>query len=227
MPKKVLILSLISILAIGTVFSLLFAGSYLIKSDKLQKADAIVVPMGSIPDRLLYASDLYQQGWAGKVIFVEEYNESLNLLKSRGITIKSSSQQMANAAIQLGIHPDNLIIIPGDAQSTQMEAQQLHQFLEGNNQILKLDTLSGELVPITAAYSQSYLNELDTMIFVTSPSHTRRAYRVFVNEFKHAESPMVFLVSPSPYDSYTGKAWFKSREEIQIVVTEWIKRIGG
>ncbi|MCF8448179.1 MAG: YdcF family protein, partial [Bacteroidia bacterium] len=119
----------IFILSAAIVFSLLFAGSYLIKSDKLQKADAIVVLMGSIPDRLLYASDLYQQGWAGKVIFVEEYNESLNLLKFRGITIKSSSQQMANAAIQLGIHPDSLIIIPGDAQSTQMEAQQLRKFL--------------------------------------------------------------------------------------------------
>lgn len=227
MSKKSLQFSFALVFVVGILFALLFAGTFLIKSDKLEKADAIVVLMGNIPNRILHAADLYHQGLADKVIFVEEGNQSLNLLKDKGISIKSSSQQMAAAAIQLGILPDHLIIIPGDAHSTRMEAQRLSYFLEGKSQVLALDSLSNELMLVNSGLDQTSLSELDTFIIVSSPSHTRRAYSVFTNEFSHAVPPINFLVSPSPYDSFTGKGWYKSREDIQVVVYEWLKRIGG
>jgi hypothetical protein len=48
------------------------AGRFLIKDDKPEHADAMVILMGNIPDQVLQALDLFNQRKANRIIIVEE-----------------------------------------------------------------------------------------------------------------------------------------------------------
>ena len=176
------------------------AGTYLVKSEPLKKADAMVLLMGSIPDRVLQAVDLYKEGFAGKLIIVEESMGSYRKLEERGAHFISNTTQARNAAIAMGIPADSIIILPGDARSTQMEAVIVREYLK---------TQPG----------------LDTIILVTSPDHTRRATMIFEKAFQKQNMPVVVYSSPSKYSSYTGKGWWKNKEGIQTVMFEYVKMV--
>ena len=65
------LISAILIVAISGMVYILSMGHILTREDELKKADVIVVLLGSIPDRILQAVDLYKDGYGDKIIMVE------------------------------------------------------------------------------------------------------------------------------------------------------------
>ena len=93
------------------------AGSWLIKDDGLAHADAMVILMGPIADRVLQAADLYEQKWAGKVIFTEVNVDAYQKLEARGFHLSSNTEQVRDAAFTLGIPSDSILILKSTAFS--------------------------------------------------------------------------------------------------------------
>jgi uncharacterized SAM-binding protein YcdF (DUF218 family) len=174
------------------------AGSLLVIEDKLFHADAIVILMGSLTDRFLEVSDLYKQGLAEKVILVETDMNRYKALEERGIHIISYTEQAYNTAIALGIPADNIILLPGDATSTQEEAIVIRQYLSSQP-------------------------EIDTLILVSSAPHTRRASMIFNSAFRKARMPIHIICCPSIYTNFYAERWWKSKEGIQAVLLEYMK----
>jgi uncharacterized SAM-binding protein YcdF (DUF218 family) len=160
----------------------------------------MILLMGSIPDRVLEAADLYKERKAGKLIIVEEYMGAFLALESKGVHIISNTQQCRSAAIALGIPPDSITVLPGFAQSTQEEALIVRQYLNSKTGI-KAITL------------------------VSSSCHTRRAAWIFSKAFEKASLPVTVYSSPSRYTQYSGIAWWKHKEEIQVVIQEYVKML--
>lgn len=176
------------------------AGTWLVKNDQLYKADAMVMLMGSIPDRVLQTVDLYQQHHASKLIIVQESRGPYQQLEARGASIISTTQQCRNAAVTLGIPADSIIILPGDARSTQQEATIIRDYLKMHSGI-------------------------DTITLVTSADHTRRASMIFEKAFSSQGMKVIVQSCPSKYTGYTGKGWWKNKEGIQTVMFEYVKLI--
>lgn len=174
------------------------AGCWLVRDDEPAHADAIVLLMGSIADRVLQTADLFMKNTAGKVIVVEESMGEYRELEARGADIISNTTQVVNSLITLGVPADSIIILPGDATSTLMEASIIKDYLTDKP-------------------------DIDTILLVSSPSHTRRASIIFTNVFRHSEIPVTVYSSPSVYNRFDKKNWWKNREGIQVVLLEYIK----
>lgn len=174
------------------------AGLWLVRKDNIIHADGIVVLMGSISDRILQAADLYKSGVADFLFIVEAGNEEYEELKACGADIISNSKQAGNAAIALGIPADNVIILPGGAQSTQQEALIISEYL------------------ITKT-------EIDTLFLVSSSPHMRRAFMIFKSAFKKSKKDICLYCFPSSYTDFNAKYWWKSKDGIEIVLLEYLK----
>ena len=180
------------------IFIVLNAGQWLVREDKTVKADAIVILMGSIADRTLQAADLYKQDLAKNVILVEESMGAYILLEERGVNITSNTSQSCKAIVSLGISPDSIVILPGDATSTQMEATIIRSYLADKP-------------------------DIDTLLLVSSASHTRRASMIFNSAFEEAEMPVHVVSCPSKYSGFNAEKWWRSKENIQKVFMEYLK----
>ena len=180
------------------------AGTWLVKKDvpgqgdTPGQVDAMVMLMGSIPDRVLQTADLYGRRVAGKVVVVEESVGAYRVLEERGAHIISNSTQARNALVVLGIPEDSIVILPGDATSTQMEAEIIRDYLANSPAI-------------------------ETVLLVSSPAHTRRASMIFRAAFKSLEHPVGVYCSPSSYTTFYAEKWWRSREDIQKVLMEYLK----
>jgi uncharacterized SAM-binding protein YcdF (DUF218 family) len=114
----------------GTILSIILGGvivlpvffigraeKYLISTDPPVKADALVVLMGSIADRVLHTADLYQKGYAPAVILVEENMTGIDSLRARAVQVTSTSTHCINYLQQLGIPGDSIVLLPGDTEN--------------------------------------------------------------------------------------------------------------
>lgn len=196
--RRIYILLVVFVLLVMAVGSCRKAGSRLIKADHPASADVMVMLTGSISDRVLQTADLYSEQVAGKVWIVEEAMGAYRALEERGVQLISNTTQSRSAMIKLGIPADSIRILPGDAASTRMEAEIVRSYLR---------TQTG----------------IDTLLIVTSPEHTRRAYKIFKAAFKNLEEPPVVYCSPSTYTDFNAEKWWKSKEDIQEVVKEYMK----
>ena len=174
------------------------AGSWLVKDDEPKHADAIMILMGSISDRVLQAVDLYEQKIASRVIFVEVSVKAYKDLESRGFHIRGTTEEVHDAVMTLGIPSDSIIILPGDATSTQMEAMIMRKHIINSPGI-------------------------DTLIIVSSAPHTRRASIIFEAAFRKAEIPVTVLCSPSPFTNFNSERWWHTKDGIRLVLSEYIK----
>ena len=193
------------VLAVGSCRK---AGSWLVKSDEIQHADAMIMLMGGISDRVLQIADLYQQDVAGEVWIVEEGSGAMSMLEERGVHIISTTQQVYGALRDLGIAEESIVILPGGATSTQMEAEITRDYLA---------TLAG------VGQVASGLSGIDTLLVVSSASHTRRAHQIFSAAVKTLDQPVVICCSPSPYTEFNAQKWWKDRDDIQDVFFEYVK----
>ena len=172
--------------------------TWLVKEDVPPHADAMVLLMGSFPERVLQAADLYHESKAGRLIIVKESMGGYLRLEERGVSIISTTDQARDAAVRLGIPADSITVLPGDARSTLTEAVVVRDYL-------------------------SEKPETDTLILVSSPAHMRRASMIFRAAFRDSETPLVIGCSPSAYTSFRAEKWWKNKEDIQVVLSEYLK----
>jgi len=197
---KAKIISLVIVLLIILVYAggCFRAGSWLVKKDKPMHADAIVILMGSVADRVLQAADLYLEGLAEKVIIVEANMDAYNSIRARGVNFLNRTEQARNAAVDLGIPADSIIILPGAANSTIQEAIIIRNYIESNPGI-------------------------DTVLLVTSAPHSRRAFMIFDTAFRKAGMTLFVASIPSTYTIYNPDNWWMRKEDIQTVIFEYLK----
>lgn len=157
--------------------------------------------MGSIPDRALAAIDLYNKALIKKVYIVEENMLGLLELRKRGFMVHTNSEQMKSLLVQAGFNESDITIIPGLARSTKMEADAFTKYLSSH--------------PIPRP---------DTVLLITSASHTRRAAMIFQYSLNRNSSHKIFVATyPSPYSGYDMNGWFRSKEDIQTTLSEYFK----
>ena len=191
------IISILLLFALST-FGCRKAGSWLVKNDLPQHADAIALLMGSFTERVLEAADLYSEGKAGRIIIVEEYMGPFKILEERGATIVSNSRQAFNSLVTLGVPADSIIILPGGARSTLDEAGIISEYL-------------------------SSCHCADTLLIVTSAAHSRRASMIFRTAFRINDLQVYTGCSPSSYSSFDPDRWWSRKEDIQTVLSEVVK----
>ncbi len=173
-------------------------GSWLVKNSVPAHADAMILLMGSYPERVLQAADLYHEGKADQLLIVFESMRPYQVLESRGADIIRTTEQARDAAIDLGVPADSITMLPGEARSTLDEAVAVREYIKGNP-------------------------DIDTLLLVSSPAHMRRAYMIFRQILRNSEKPIFVGTSPSSYSSFNPDKWWRRKEDVQSVVSEMVK----
>lgn len=197
--KYILYITLVLFLLLS-VFMFRQAGNWLVRTDVPQKADAILILMGSRGDRALEAAALWEKHFADTLIFVEDYENGREFLTQRGIVLPNDAYMTTSILNQLGVPDSCILTLPGEAKSTMDEAEALKNYLVNKP-------------------------SMDTLILVTSKSHSRRATVIF-DKSLHSLPHKVNLIScPSTYDNFQAKTWWKHRETAKQVFLEYVKII--
>jgi len=169
-----------------------------VKEDVPPHADAIVLLMGSFPERVLEAADIYHEGKADRMLIVYESMGPYKMLESRGAEIVRTTQQAHDAAIALGVPAGSITMLPGDARSTMEEAIAIRNYLRDKPAI-------------------------DTLILVSSPAHMRRSSMIFNSALRNLPAPVYVGCSPSSYSGFNAGRWWHRKEDIQSVLSEFLK----
>ena len=171
-------------------------GNYLVVSRPLQKADLIVCLMGVPVPRGLEVADLYKDGVA-PFIFVgrEEPPEGAEVLKARGAHYPEPRELLITMLCELGI-PESAILTTDKIMSS---------------------TISEARVIREVALERGFRS----LLIVTSPSHTRRAWRTFRKVF--GKDRITLGIVPTPYALFRPDDWWKKRTCAKEVVIEYQK----
>ncbi len=189
------------------------AGTWLVKSNEPQHADAMIMLMGNIAaDRILQIADLYQKKVSEEVWIVQEGTGAKNILEERGVHILGATEQTCNALKKLGVPAEKMVLVPGGARSTQMEAEFIRDYLQ-----VRLQN------PIQSHFQTESSGNIDTLLLVSSASHMRRASMIFSAALKPLDQSFTICCSPSPYSDFSAERWWRDREDIQHVVFEYLK----
>ncbi len=195
-PIIILVVILV-VLLLGRL-SLPALGSFLVSEDKPQNSDLIVVLMGSGPDRMLGAVDLYRQGYAEEIVMVRNLVRGYDLALERGIEIPHDTDIAREVALQLGVPAEKVTVLPGDARSNRDEADWVREYLKDRV-------------------------EIDTIIIVTSRSHSARAKKIFLRAMRSLEREVRVISSPTPYDDCNAGRWWTNREDLKRGLLEYLK----
>jgi uncharacterized SAM-binding protein YcdF (DUF218 family) len=131
---------------------------------------------------------------AGIRLLQEGRVDTLILSGCRVFKNRYQSEFMAEYAVQQGVPRERVFEFRQDTYSTQQEARQLVR--------------------------QFRLQNLDTVLVVTSSFHTARTRRIFR---KLAQGYPVVLLSSADYHLYDPNAWWSNRESRKLWFNEWIK----
>lgn len=193
-PGKLFItvIVILSVLLLGRL-SLPSLGYYLVAEDEPQQSDIIVLLMGSGPDRMLGAVDLYHAEYADEILMVRNMVRGYDLVVSQGVKIPHDTDIAKEVAVQLGVPEEKITVLPGDALSTQDEAIAVREYLKTEP-------------------------DIDSLIIVTSKSHSGRAKKIFVKAMTSLERDFRIISCPTNYDDFNAEKWWQNREDFKRVV---------
>lgn len=182
-----------------SVFLIPNLGQWLVAEDDLQASDMIVVLMGSFPDRILQAVDIYNERYSDKIILVNNYRVDCEIFVERGVEIPPGNAQLSKmAAIDSGVPEENILILEGNAKNTQDEALIIKEYIRNNRAI-------------------------ESIILVTSKYHSGRSKKIFRKALSSLDREINIYSSPSKYDPFNVNQWWKDKEDIKLVVLEYLK----
>lgn len=198
-PKKLFIALaiILSVLLLGRL-SLPSLGNYLVAEDEPQPSDIIVLLMGSGPDRMLGAVELYQSGYADEILMVRNMVRGYDLVVSQGVKIPHDTDIAREVAVQLGVPVEKITVLSGDALSTQDEAIQVREYLKSKP-------------------------DIDSLIIVTSKYHSGRGKKIFVKAMKSMDREIKVLSCPTEYDDFYAEKWWQNREDLKRGALEYLK----
>ena len=167
-------------------------GTWLVVEDPLQKADAIFVLGGTLFERPLEAVDLYNEGWAPRLLLMRQIADDGEAeLRRRGVVYQREIDVQVDVLTQLGV-PRSAIEILAEQDSTKDEA----------------DALRAVVVA----------NRWPRVIVVTSKQHTRRA-RLVINR-RVADTGAQVMVRASRYDKTDVDGWWRQRGTLRFTLFE-------
>lgn len=196
--RPLLIVGVTMLLLLAVFF--LLAGKGIVANNPPEDSDVIIVLMGSGPDRILGAVDLYEQGYAPCIMMVENWQPGYELLESRGVSLPRDAELAAEVGMQLGVAEESLLILPGNARSTQDEAIIISKYIAEHSGLQKV-------------------------ILVSSEFHSYRSAKIFRWAFSRAALDVEVLSCPTPYDTFDATNWWKSREDAKRVIMEYAKLV--
>jgi uncharacterized SAM-binding protein YcdF (DUF218 family) len=198
MIRLLLRIFILSIVLLLLLIAFSNAGYFLVKDDEIDKSDAIIILMGSIPDRVLTTYDLYNDGFSNKVLIPSDNQFGCKPLERYGIHIPTSANLSKSALVQLGIADSNIQILSGSATSTNDEARIVANFLLENC-------------------------DYDTLLLVSSSPHLKRASLIFDDIFDKNNLDIHLICVPSKYTSFKASNWWTDRESAKQVFFEYLK----
>lgn len=198
--RKYLIAGLLSAFFILGTLGFRQAGNWLVVSEAPLKADAIVVLMGGVEERIPQAIDLYKGGYAPLLLFPDDYEENPPLMLPNGTLLHNDAAKSLHLSRQYGI-PDSVIaIVQGPALNTQAEAEMITAYL-------------------------MHHPEMDTVLLVTSSFHSRRARFIFRNEFASKGLHITLISVPSQYSTFHPQQWWQRAGDRNTVFLEYLKMV--
>jgi len=173
-------------------------GKYLVFRQNPAKADIIVVLLGPIPDRALQAFDLYNAGYARKIVFANEFQYGADKLKPFGIELENTASVLKRTLIKLGAIEEDVILLKRTTASTQEEALAIAEYVQLHK-------------------------EINSILLVTSSYHSRRTYNIFSKALKKSDREITVISSPSIYTDFNQYGWWKDRDSAKMVFLEYLK----
>lgn len=195
--KRKYIIAVLLLLLVVLVFIVPRMGNFLVADDP-QERGTVVVLMGSIPDRILETADVYDEGYAERVVFVHSYMNGYDKLVERDVTIPGHADISKMAVMELGIPENMIVLLDGVARSTRDEAVSVKEYLRENKEVTRI-------------------------LLVTSSYHSRRSKLIFSNVLRDLDRDVEVLARPSKYDDFDAENWWKKREDAKRVVLEYLK----
>jgi len=188
----VLLILLGSFLAL-VAFAAWRLGGWLVVSDPLKPARAIVVLNGSMPFRAMEAAKIYSQGWAPEVWVTRNTHPSGTAALTRlGIKVLEEDFYSVEVLEKMGVPPQSIRVLAEHARNTEEEERVVAK---------ELQSVGGGRI-----------------IIVTSKPHTRRAkaiWRALVGD-----TPEV-IVRGSPDEPYDASHWWLSTDDAAAVGHEF------
>jgi uncharacterized SAM-binding protein YcdF (DUF218 family) len=185
------------VLILGSI-GFLRLGNWLVVDDPLQKADAIFVLGGSRYERPLEAVDLYQAGWAPRVLLMKQIADAgERALSARGIPYRREVDEQIEVMVRLGV-PSSAILVLNEADNTAEEAD--------------------------ALYQAATTNRWSRVIIVTSKQHTRRARLVMRRRL--AGTGVEVRMRYSRYDASDTDRWWRNRSTLRFTLFETQRLFG-
>ncbi len=177
-----------------------FLATNLIVERPLEKADAILVLSGSAAykERTRFAAELFANGTAPKIIISDDGGRGG---WSQADQANPPFVELARRhLIQNGVSLEAIVQLPGEMTGTDSEARALSEFV-------------GE-------------QPLGSVLIVTSPYHTRRAYNAFTNVLAGRDIHVGIVSPPLGPRSPEPRFWWLSGAGWQNVAGEYVKILG-
>jgi uncharacterized SAM-binding protein YcdF (DUF218 family) len=171
-------------------------GRFLTADDPIVKADAIFVLAGTTMDRPLEAVDLYQQGYAPRIVLTRETPERAILISAtRGVTLPFKADAARDAMIRLGVPAAAILIPPRIHDNTAQEAQTLRAL--------------------------AHEHRWQHVIVISARYQARRARMAMRRELR--DTAVDIEVRGTPYDEVKPDRWWTSRSDVRWVMSEGAK----
>lgn len=171
-------------------------GVWLIREDPLSKADVIYVLGGSRMERPLEGADLYNAGWAPRILLSRQATDGGEAeLKARGVVYPTEADLQKSILGSLGIPPDAIEILDEEQDSTSAEGH--------------------------ALVDRAIRNHWTRIIFVTSKMHTRRASLALRRRL--APLGITLIARASKYDAMDPEHWWRDRDDLRFTLFEYQK----
>ena len=184
-----LVLAILACAGIGAFYKV---GRWLVDPDPLQRAQAIVVLSGKSPFRAMQAADLYRRGWAPAVWLLEDKTDEADLAFARlGIPYPQELDYDQQVLEKCGV-PNQAIRVLGPPTT---------------NTVSEVTLIADEL----------RRQNLESVILVTSPVHTRRVkaiWRIVVGEHPQA------ILRQDSFETYDPDHWWRATQDAESVVHE-------
>lgn len=175
-----------------------WVGGQLLHEDPLEKSDVIVVLVGGTPAREIEAADLFEAGYAPRLVLTAEPpRKSVAVLRSRGIRVPSPLDERLRYLAELGVPRDAITVMRDPVSSTFQEAELISDWVQRRGH--------------------------RSVILVTSGFHTARARWVFLRAF--ADTGVTLRVRPDSLEPFQPDRWWTDRIMLRNGLFEWQKLV--
>jgi len=178
------------IILIGGVVVFRSAGRWLNREDPLAHADVIFVLGGGMPQRAAEAGKVYAQGYAPEV-WLSRPNSPTDELAKLGIHFVGEEEYNRQILIHAGVPENAIHTLPGPVVNTEQELQEAARELPRGGKT--------------------------SVIFVTSPQHTRRVWTLWRELAGNNPPAIVHAAHDDPFDP---DHWWRNTRDVLSVVRE-------